>query len=67
MADLDRLIDKERLAKISRVLNEIESIIENHRMRMLSDGWDESGTKALEDFPTAEIIKEIEETLEDEL
>ena len=31
MADLDRLIDKERLAKISRVLNEIEIIIENKR------------------------------------
>ncbi len=35
MADLDRLIDKERLAKISRVLNEIEIIIENKKDDMI--------------------------------
>ena len=33
MADLDRLIDRERLAKISRVLNEIEIIINWYRIR----------------------------------
>lgn len=63
MADLDKLIDKERLAKISRVLNEIELIIENKKDQMLKDGF----TRAIEEFPTEEIIKDIEETLENEL
>ena len=67
MTDLDRVADKQRLEKISRVLNEIEAIIENHKMKMLSSEWNEAGTKAIEEFPTEEIIKEIEETLENEL
>ena len=67
MADLDRVYDKQRLEKISKVLEEIEAIIENHKMKMLSSEWNEAGTKAIEEFPTEEIIKEIEETLEDEL
>jgi ribosomal protein L16/L10AE len=61
MADLDRLIDKERLAKISRVLNEIE--IENKKHDMIKDGF----SRAIDEFPTEEIIKDIEETLENEL
>ena len=67
MADLDRVYDKQRLEKISKVLEEIEAIIENHKMKMLSSEWNEGGTKAIEEFPTEEIIKEIEETLENEL
>ena len=63
MADLDRLIDKERLAKISRVLNEIEIIIENKKDDMIKDGF----SRAFDEFPTEEIIKDIEETLENEL
>ena len=63
MADLDRLIDKERLAKISRVLNEIEIIIENKKDDMIKDGF----STAIDEFPTEEIIKDIEETLENEL
>ena len=63
MADLDKLIDKNRLAKISRVLNEIELIIENKKDDMLKDGF----SRAIEEFPTEEIIKDIEETLENEL
>ena len=63
MADLDRLIDKERLAKISRVLNEIEIIIENKKDDMIKDGF----SIAIDEFPTEEIIKDIEETLENEL
>ena len=63
MADLDRLIDKERLAKISRVLNEIEIIIENKKGDMIKDGF----SRAIDEFPTEEIIKDIEETLENEL
>ena len=62
MADLDRLIDKERLAKISRVLNEIEIIIENKKDDMIKDGF----SRAIDEFPTEEIIKDIEETLENE-
>ena len=56
MADLDRLIDKERLAKISRVLNEIEIIIENKKDDMIKDGF----SRAIDEFPTEEIIKDIE-------
>ena len=67
MADLDRVYDKQRLEKISKVLEEIEAIIENHKMKMLSSEWNEAGTKAIEEFPTEEIIKDIEETLENEL
>ena len=63
MADLDRLIDKQRLAKISRVLNEIEIIIENKIDDMIKDGF----SRAIDEFPTEEIIKDIEETLENEL
>ena len=63
MADLDRLIDKQRLAKISRVLNEIEIIIENKKDDMIKDGF----SRAIDEFPTEEVIKDIEETLENEL
>ena len=63
MAYLDRLIDKERLEKISRVLNEIEIIIENKKDDMIKDGF----SRAIDEFPTEEIIKDIEETLENEL
>ena len=63
MADLDRLIDKERLAKISRVLNEIEIIIENKKDDMIKDGF----SRAIDEFQTEEVIKDIEETLENEL
>ena len=58
MADLDRVYDKQRLEKISKVLEEIEAIIENHKMKMLSSEWNEAGTKAIEEFPTEEIIKD---------
>ena len=63
MADLDKLIDKNRLAKISRVLNEIEIIIENKKDDMIKDGF----SRAIDEFPTEEVIKDIEETLENEL
>jgi len=63
MADLDRLIDKERLAKISRVLNEIEIIIENKKDDMIKDGF----SRAIDEFPIEKIIEDIEETLENEL
>ena len=61
MADLDRLIDKERLAKISRVLNEIEVVIQNHKDDLIKSG------DGIEDLPIEKIIEDIEETLENEL
>ena len=48
---------------INKVLNEIENIIDIKKDDMLSEGWGESGRKAIEKFPTEEIIKEIKETL----
>ena len=48
---------------INKILNEIENIIEIKKGDMLSEGWGEDGRKAIEEFPTEEIIKEIKETL----
>ena len=47
------------LETINKILNEIEIIIENKKDDMIKDGF----TRAIEEFPTEEIIKEIKETL----
>ena len=51
------------LEKINKILNEIEIIIENKKDDMIKDGF----SRAIDEFPTEEIIKDIEETLENEL
>ena len=52
-----------KLETINKILNEIEIIIENKKDDMIKDGF----SRAIDEFPTEEIIKDIEETLENEL
>ena len=52
-----------KLETINKILNEIEIIIENKKDDMIKDGF----SSAIDEFPTEEIIKDIEETLENEL
>ena len=51
------------LERINKILNEIEIIIENKKDDMIKDGF----SRAIDEFPTEEVIKDIEETLENEL